>query len=139
VVVGDYEHSTTVTTDPDALFDYLSDVSNLPDYVPAMKSAEPAGGDAVRVVAEVDGIRREGEAWFTADTRARSIRWGSEGPNDYRGELQVSDADGGAEVTVRLHTERVDGPGIRKGLQETLARIKENVEGGADVAAPSPS
>jgi uncharacterized membrane protein len=128
--MGDYEQSTTVTTDPEALFAYLSDVSNLPDYFAAMKSAEPADGDAVHTVAEVDGTEREGEAWFTADDDARTIRWGSEGANHYSGELAVQGADGGSQVTVRLHTEHADGPEIDSGLRETLAQIKRNVEGG---------
>lgn len=128
--MGDYEQSTTVTADPDALFTYLSDVNNLPDYFASMKSAEPAEGDAVHTVAEVDGTRREGEAWFTADVEARSIRWGSEGPSHYSGELEVVGADEGSQVTVRLHTEHVDNEGITRGLQETLAHIKQNVEAG---------
>lgn len=56
--MGDYERSTTVSTDPDSLFDYLSDVSNLPGYFAAMKSAEPADGPAVHTVAEVEEIGR---------------------------------------------------------------------------------
>ncbi|HXV93586.1 MAG TPA: SRPBCC family protein [Pseudonocardia sp.] len=135
--MGDYEQSATVAAEPAELFDYLSDVHNLPDYFAAMRSAEPAGGDAVHTVADVDGTVREGEAWFTTDDAARSIRWGSEGPSGYHGELQVTGVDGGAEVTVRLHTEHVDDDRIHEGLQETLAAIKETVEGrGAD---PSPS
>jgi uncharacterized protein YndB with AHSA1/START domain len=126
--MGDYEQSTTVTADPDALFRYLSDVDNLPDYFAAMKSAEPAGGDAVHTVAEVDGREREGEAWFTADADARTMRWGAEGPSRYSGELEVVGADGGSEVVVRLHTEHTDDGRIDRGLVETLAQIKQNVE-----------
>lgn len=100
----------------------------LPSYFAAMKSAEPAGGDAVHTVAEVEGTEREGEAWFTTDAAARSIRWGSEGPNNYNGELQVSEADAGSRVTVTLHTERVEGDQIDEGLRETLRQIKANVE-----------
>jgi uncharacterized membrane protein len=128
--MGDYEQSTTVATDPGALFAYLSDVSNLPDYFAAMKSAEPADGGAVHTVAEVDGTEREGEAWFTADDESRTIRWGSEGTNHYSGELSVEGADSGSQVTVRLHTDHVDSPEIDAGLRETLAHIKRNVEGG---------
>lgn len=128
--MGDYEHSTTVTTDPDALFAYLSDVSNLPHYFASMKSAEPAEGAAVHTVADVDGHEVEGEAWFTADAEARSIRWGSEGPNHYSGELRVTGDGDGSRVTVSLHTEHVDGPSIDSGLEQTLAQIKKNVQGG---------
>jgi uncharacterized membrane protein len=134
--MGDYEQTTTVSADADALFRYLSDVNNLPDYFAAMKSAEPAGGDAVHTVADVNGTERAGEAWFTADEEARSIRWGAQGENHYGGELEVTGAETGSQVTVRLHTEHGDGQTIQDGLAETLAQIKRNVEAGADPAAP---
>ena len=137
--MGTYEHSTVVTADPDELFAYLSDVHNLPDYFAAMEEAEPAGkaeGDvpedsiAVHTVADVDGTRREGEAWFTTDADARTLRWGSEGPSHYGGELRVdAGGDDVATVTVVLHTEHVEGERIQEGLEATLAQIKENVEG----------
>jgi len=137
--MGDYEQTTTVSAEPDTLFDYLSDVNNLPHYFAAMKSAEPVEGDAVHTVAEVDGTEREGEAWFTADAEARSIRWGAQGPHDYSGELEVQGAPSGSQVTVRLHTEHTDSQAITDGLTETLDHIKRNVEQHADPAAPAPS
>lgn len=128
--MGRYEHSATIETDPQELFDYLSEVQNLPRYMDAMTGAEPAGDDRVFVAAEVEGERREGEAWFDVDTARRSMRWGAPGPNDYNGELTVtSDGAGGAHLTVALHTERADGPGIRAGLETTLANVKRIVEG----------
>ncbi len=136
--MGDYEHSTTVDTDADALFVYLSDVGNLPSYFSSMRSAEPAGGDAVHTVADVEGQQVEGEAWFTTDAAARSISWGSEGPNNYKGELKVDESGSSSRVTVTLHTEHADGDNIERGLDETLAQIKKNVEDGADAAAPTP-
>lgn len=61
----------------------------------------------------------------------RRVEWGSEGPNDYHGALEVgADADGGATVRVRLHTTRVpDGdPDVAAGLEDTVATIKRLVE-----------
>lgn len=135
-----YERTTTVAAEPDALFAYLSDIENLPHYFAAMRSAEsagpaegvdvPAGSTGVHTVAEVDGVRREGEAWFRRDADTRSLSWGSEGPNDYRGELTVGDAGGGSTVTVYLHTEHSGDDGsIDSGLEATLASIKDKVEG----------
>ena len=72
------------------------------------------------------------------DTEARAIRWGSQGPNHYSGELEVIGASSGSQVTVRLHTEHADGQGIVEGLAETLDHIKRNVEAGADPDAPEP-
>ena len=135
--MGTYESTTTVTASPDELFSYLSDVHNLPEYFAAMKTAEPAGAaqgaappdaEAVRSVAVVEGQQVEGEAWFRRDADARSLSWGSEGPNRYGGELRVDDDGGSSRVTVRLHTEHAEGERIQEGLEETLANIKKKVE-----------
>jgi uncharacterized protein YndB with AHSA1/START domain len=134
--MGDHERSTTVDATPDRLFDYLSDVGNLPHYFAAMESAEPAGGDTVHTVAEVDGTRREGDAWLTAEDGSRTMRWGAPGPSDYAGELTVAAEGSGSRVTVRLHTQHGDAGSVESGLEETLATIKRNVEQGADPAAP---
>lgn len=135
--MGDYESSTTVDAPVDDLFEFLSKVENLPRYMDRMTHARSLPGDAVAVEARVepgdvgtdgpdgDGARTVGgEAWFRIDADRRSLSWGSEGPNDYRGELDVV-ADGvGSRVTVRIHTERDDAPGIRSGLDGTLAAIR---------------
>lgn len=92
--------------------------------------AEPSDSEEVHVVAVVEGQRREGTAWLRVDRSARALRWSSEGPNKYHGELRVEDdGDGSATVRVTLHTERADGPGIRAGLEQTLANIKQQTEG----------
>ena len=134
--MGDYERSTTVAAPPGVLFDYLSDVGNLPHYFAAMKTAEPGEGNEVHTVAEVDGHRVEGDAWFTAEGGSRSMRWGSEGENDYAGELSVAGDGDGSRVTVKLHSSHGEPEKIESGLEETLAAIKRNVEGNADPAAP---
>ena len=128
--MGDYEHSATVRHDADRLFEYLAEIGNLPMYFEAMITAEQTGGSEVRVVADVEGERREGTAWLRADRQKRAMSWGSEGANNYHGELQIADnGDDSATVRVTLHTVRADGPGIRAGLEQTLANIKRQVEG----------
>jgi hypothetical protein len=134
--MGDYESSTTVDAPVDDLFEFLSKVENLPRYMDRMTHARSLPGDAVAVEARVepgdvgtdagtDGGRTVGgEAWFRIDADRRSLSWGSEGPNDYRGELDVVAEGAGARVTVRIHTERDDAPGIRSGLEGTLATIR---------------
>jgi hypothetical protein len=71
----------------------------------------------------------QGEAWFRVDEAATTLAWGSEGPNDYSGELEVSPDGDGSKVAVRLHTERDDAPAIEHDLAETVAAIKRIVEG----------
>jgi uncharacterized membrane protein len=81
--MGDHSGSADVGAPVGQLFDYLSDISNLPRYFTAVTSAEPAGQDEVHVVA--DGVTREGKAWFRVDRERRHLEWGSEGPDNYHG------------------------------------------------------
>jgi uncharacterized membrane protein len=129
--MGDYEQSTTVQAAPDKVFSYLSDIHNLPTYFDRMTSATPGDGDEVRTTALVAGQEVEGTAWFTVEEDERMLSWGSEGPNDYHGELEVSASDeepGASLVTVRLHTTRVDDGSIDEGLLTTLDNVRELVE-----------
>jgi uncharacterized protein YndB with AHSA1/START domain len=132
--MGDYEASTTVQVDPDRLFAYLSDVEQLPAYLPRLTEAHATHDDKVDVTAVIqpEGEARrevEAEAWMEVVEPGRKLRWGSPGPNDYRGELDVDAADGDSSVlTVRLHTEHAEGDQIDHGLDEALAGIKSAVE-----------
>jgi len=82
------------------------------------------------VVANIEGERYEGTAWMHADADARSLRWGAERTSGYHGELFVTGiGDTASRVTVTLHTERADGPGIRAGLEQTLADLERVLDG----------
>jgi uncharacterized membrane protein len=128
--MGNYEQSTEVAAPADALFDYLAEVGNLPHYFARMTSAERTGPDEVHTTARVEGREVGGEAWFRVDEPARKIAWGSEGPNDYHGELEVTGEGERSQVAVRLSTEHAEGSAIQQGLEETLANVKRVVEGG---------
>src|SRR4051812_33605065 len=122
----DYEGSTTVDAPADELFEYLSKVENLPQYFDRMTSVRNLPGDEVEVEARIepgDAGSEEGErtvggdAWFTIDADTKTLAWGSEGPNDYRGQLQVTPSgDAAATVTVKLHTLH-EAQGIEDGIQ----------------------
>lgn len=136
--MGNYERSTTVDVPVDELFEYLSRVENLPEYMDRMTEAHSLAGDEVSVEARVepgdvgsqdlpaDGGRRtvRGEAWFRIDADRRRLMWGAEGPHDYHGELEVSGSGSASTVTVRLHTEHDDAPGVESGIEQTLANIQ---------------
>jgi uncharacterized membrane protein len=116
----------------DELFEFLSKVENLPRYMDRMTSVRSLPGDAVEVEAKVEpgdvGSRSgegtvAGDAWFTVDADARTIRWGAEGPHDYHGELTVTGDGASSTVTVRLHTVH-DAEGIEDGIERTLANIQ---------------
>ena len=126
--MGDYQRSAKVKASPDSLFDYLSDVQNLPKYFSHMTSAEKSGPDEVHTTANVHGKETSGKAEFHVDKQSRQIRWSSEGPNNYHGELEVKGEGKASEVTVKLHTERKEGQEIEQGLQRTLDNIVKLVE-----------
>jgi hypothetical protein len=59
---------------------------------------------------------------------ARTLSWGSEGPNDYSGQLQVTGDDSTSVVKVSLQTERPAADEIQEGLDQTVAVIKLIIE-----------
>lgn len=129
-IMADYQASAELAVPPGRVFDYLSDVSNLPKYFNRMTSAQPAQGEAVQTKAKLpDGSEVEGEAWFRVDADAKSLSWGSEGPNDYHGRLDVSGDGERSTVNVTLTTVRAETDAIQRGLERTLANIAETFHG----------
>jgi len=128
--MGDYEQSRDVKAPAQALFGYLADVRNMPSYFSSMTSAEPAEGEAVQVTAVVDGKEREGEAWLKVDRDRMHLDWGSEGPNNYHGRLDVTGDDAASRVSVALHSDNVEDQRIDQGLTETLDEVQRLVESG---------
>ena len=119
--MGSYRYTESADLSPQRVFDYLADVRNLPRYLPSMTTAEPEGGDRVHVEATVDGRTEAGEAWMRVDREQRRIEWGSEGPNDYHGKLEISDQ--GPErctIELELHTVRAEGPEIEQGVRHAV-------------------
>lgn len=130
--MADFTGTTSVSVPPQTLFDYLSDVGNLPKYFARMTSAVPGDGEEVKTTAKMpDGTEVQGDAWFRVDQGAQRIEWGSEGPSSYGGHLEVRAAGDGSEVEVHLHTTRVpEGSSeVQDGVTETLAAIKKQTEG----------
>ncbi|GAB3886821.1 SRPBCC family protein [Kibdelosporangium lantanae] len=133
--MGDYDDSITVGVPPRTLFAYLSDVRNLPRYLPRMTEAVPEGGDRVAVTAHIepDGQPERdvhGEAWVRVIAEGRTLEWGAPGQHDYHGQLDIApgERDDESTLTVRLHTDQAEGDQIRRGLAETLAGVRDTVE-----------
>lgn len=126
--MANYQARTELVAPARQVFDYLSDVGSLPDYFDRMTSARPTDGAAVQTTAKLpDGTEVEGEAWFRVDADAMALSWGSEGPNDYHGHLEVSGDDDGSIVTVTLNTVRAETEQIQRGLEETVANISRRI------------
>ena len=130
--MGDFSGTTTVDAGSQALFDYLSDAGNLPQYFSRLTSAVPGEGEEIKTTAKMpDGPEVQGDAWFRVDAAAQRIEWGSEGPSSYHGHLEVSSTgDSSSSVEVHVHTTRVDdGDQVAQdSITETLANTKRLVE-----------
>lgn len=135
--MGDFTGSVTVEASSEAVFRYLSNVDNLPRYFSRMTSAERGSGEEVKTTAALpDGRVVSGDAWFRVNEDARRIEWGSEGPSNYAGHLDVTGSDTSVQVEVHLHTTRADDDNaeVKNGITETLRNIKRVVEEGPAVS-----
>jgi hypothetical protein len=83
---------------------------------PAVTGGHPDASGAVQA-----------DAWFRIDAEQRALAWGSEGPHDYHGELQVTPDGGNARVSLRLHTEHDATEQIEHGIESTLSNIEHLV------------
>jgi len=132
---------TTVDVAPNVLFDRLSDLDHLPDYLPWLTSlrrteampVEAQGPEARRphqaVHEEVDVTAGDGhrDGWIDVLDEDRILRWQIEGPHAYRGELAVDFvADGTSKLTVQLDTTAATD--VDRELEQALADIKTSFE-----------
>ena len=119
-----HEHTEHITASPDAVYAAISDVSNLPHFVPQMTTARPAGDGRVEVDARYHGREQHGEATFSADPERRRIEWGS--ASGYRGWMEVAPDGDGSRLTLFLNT--LHGSESDHDVAATLDAIRMLVE-----------
>ncbi len=140
--MSSFEQSQTVGAAPDAVFAFVSDVRNLPKYMPTTHSAEPQEGERVRVKGEAQGHAYDSDGYFRVDKSARRMEWGSDGEMNYSGWLRVEEAGSDAsQVTVHISMspppEMVDAMKeqgghdkvVNDGIQKSLQSIANIMEG----------
>lgn len=127
--------TTTIDLPSREVFNYLSEVQNLPTYFPRITSAQQTDDDKIAVTARIpdpDGAGErqvEGEAWMKIEQDGKTLTWGAQGPNNYSGQFDI---DGAGEtrstVTIRLTTDNADADRVQQGLREALQGVKQSVE-----------
>ena len=157
----EYEQTQVIAASPDEVFAWVSDVGNMPGYLPPIKEASIEGesapgtpGEKVRMEGEVpDRGEFGGEGYLSVDEGARRMEWGAEVSRDYSGWLTVADdGAGGSEVTVHLsfgersvEGEIQDESGedrdpLEEAVGATLESIRRQIEEDAGkVQPPSPT
>ena len=161
--MSEYRQSQAIDAPPDEVFAWLSDVNNLPAYLPPVvstsiqgPSAEGTPGQRLRTTLEYPGAEGtfDAEGYFAVDESRRRVEWGAEVQRDYSGWLEVAGgADGKSEVTVQLNFgERSVEPEMEEqapegrdpladGISATLESIRRQIEEGAgkvDTPPPPP-
>ncbi len=154
----EFEHRQRIGAAPDAVYAFISDARNLPQYVPTTKSAQPLPGGKVRVQGEAQGHSYDNDGYFRADSSSRRIEWGAE-ERDYCGYLDIAAAGDGSDLTVhltfsdqmpkRVQSEQAakqdqapptNGPDraqIQEGLAAALRSIQNQVEGNGGKVEPA--
>lgn len=138
----EYTDRVTVAAAPDAVFHFVSDIKNLPRYLPTVSGAHPQPGERVAVDGKANGHPYSSDGWFKVDQAGRTMTWGSDGENDYSGKMSVVGEGGGCVVACSLQfnptgpikdsMEREQGgpsAAMTDGLRTSLASIKAICEG----------
>ena len=150
---NEFEQSITVDAVADNVFDFVSDVKNVPQYLPTVKNAQPQQGERIRTQGQVGERTYDSDGHFRVDKQSHRIEWGSDGENDYNGWLEVQEQGSRSLVTVHIHyspkpevlqrmVERspdhsfdsVMNEGISKAL-ESIKRICEGTGGKEEIEA----
>jgi uncharacterized protein YndB with AHSA1/START domain len=144
--MAEYEHTATINASPDDVFVFVSDVRNLPQYLPTTKSAQPQAGERVRVQGEAQGHQYDSDGYFRADQTSYRLEWGAD-ERYYSGWLTINGQDSASEVTVHLslrgtppgadESERPSDEAIQEGLEASLRSIQNIVEGKGGKVEPS--
>lgn len=148
----EYEQTQSIDASADETFAWLSEVDNLPRYLPPVvgasiegPSAEGTPGQRVRTTLEYPGGGTfDSEGYLAVDEGRRRMEWGAEAERDYSGWLEVAEgANGRCQVTVHLNFgERTVEPDIREqtpegrdplaeGISSTLESIRRQIEEGS--------
>jgi uncharacterized protein YndB with AHSA1/START domain len=157
----EYEQTQKITAPPEEVFAWVTDVGNMPEYLPPIKGASIEGesapgtpGEKVRMEGEIpDRGEFESEGFLSVDQDARRMEWGAEVSRDYSGWLTVADDGSGAsEVTVHLafgersvegeiqEESSDDRDPLEESVGATLESIRRQIEEGAGkVDQPSPN
>jgi uncharacterized membrane protein len=132
--MSDHQRTISIPIPAEEAFRFLSNVSNLPMFLPYMKALKEDKKDHVSGVVEVDGKRREVSGSFRADTAKRRLDWGSDGAPGYRGSLQIVPRGANdSRMTVHISLNAQTEPGltdekIEREFDGALSRLVKALE-----------
>jgi uncharacterized membrane protein len=140
--MGDYTGRIDINRPAPEAFGFLTDLGNMPLYLPSVRQARAGGGDRIVLEGEADGQPWQAEGWMDIDPERLSMRWGSDALVYYKGELHVTAQGERCQVELRLHMVPLPHvaarmvqksgsveAGLKQALERTLESIRQAVEG----------
>lgn len=137
----DFQKSIDVDAPRQKVVDYISNVENMPQYLPSVTEAKKEDSDHVHMAVNINGQHHE-DSGFYRENEDGSLSWGSE-DHDYHGEMSFQGDDNRTTITLHLHMnpppdldkrmEQNSGGNweskIDEGITRALDSIKNFVEG----------
>lgn len=156
--MSEYELTQAIGVSANETFAWLTDINNLPKYLPPVTeayiegpSAEGTPGQHVRLKLQFpNGSSFDSEGYLAVDEGARHMEWGAESERDYSGWLTVAESGGNnSEVTVHLSfgERSVEGDiqeadenrdPLTESIGATLESIRRQIEEGSGKVQPPP-
>jgi len=148
--MGEYTGRIEIDRPAAEVFAFLSDIRNMPRYLPTVRQVTAEGTNRVAVEGEAEGHAYRDEGSLRVLAEARRMEWSADKHSDYHGRLEVRDGPGsGSTVELRLEVDpppevarRMQerhgnvGHAMRIAVERTLGSIKACCEGAAG-AEPS--
>ena len=131
--MNEFSTQVTVKAPADDVFSYVSDISRLPDYVPTVHRAAPAGDGHIRFEGERDGHPYETTGWYQTHEFNRTMLWGAEGANRYSGDLEVLEQ--GPACLLKLNLRLSAMPEVKPQVRERLESRGPAIQRELDAAA----
>jgi carbon monoxide dehydrogenase subunit G len=125
----EYEQTATIMADADTLFEYLSDIERLPEYLPVIAEAEQPGPDVAEVTTDIHGVEQHAQGWVRVDGLDRRMEWGLPG-SAYHGWLQVEPDDTGDGSVLTIHVTQDHPSDADDDLLEAIENIRQLADAG---------
>jgi hypothetical protein len=139
--MSDFSTRISIEAPADEVFSFVTDFDNMPQYLPTLRRATPAGEGHVRMEGEVNGHPYDSTGWYQIHELNRTMLWGAKGANDYTGDLEVMDQGEFCQLTINLkyvdlpnvsvedRTKlKAHEPQIQQGLDEAGRKVKDSCE-----------
>ncbi len=136
--MGEYERSISINASREQIENFVSDVQNLPRYLPTTKHAEPEQGERVRVQGETPtGHHYDADGYFRIDRNTHRMEWGSDGEQRYSGRLEFQGPEGDFPTQVFVHLSFDPPPQVGQAMAQRTGSQEETINEGLDKALQS--